>query len=122
MVSNRSKKNLSLVHGQSIPNLQPGYNNMQVINSPQDGKIKNYYNMVEQNRHKSIEKMQNDLTKIYMVGGQQVLSPQQRQMQNDMMNPNNQQQIQYQNRQGTLNNSPSIEHLNSGVSGTGLQG
>jgi hypothetical protein len=31
--------------------------------------------MAEQNRHKSIEKMQNDLTKIYMVGGQQA-SPQ----------------------------------------------
>ena len=33
----------------------------------QDPKLKNYYDMLEKNRQKSIEKYQNDLTKIYMV-------------------------------------------------------
>lgn len=59
--NSRSRKSLGgnsyVGHMQS-----PSYNNNQM------------YNMIEKNRVKSIEKFQNDLTKIYMVnpnGGQQ---------------------------------------------------
>lgn len=40
-----------------------GYN----LPQGQDPKLKNYYDMLEKNRQKSIEKYQNDLTKIYLV-------------------------------------------------------
>lgn len=61
MGNNRSKKSL---HGQG--------SNSQVLGGYQvppggDPKLKNYYDMLEKNRQKSIEKYQNDLTKIYMV-------------------------------------------------------
>lgn len=59
---NRSKKSL---HGQGGSNSQVlgGYQ----VPPGQDPKLKNYYDMLEKNRQKSIEKYQNDLTKIYMV-------------------------------------------------------
>lgn len=59
--NSRSRKSLggnsNVVHNMQSPN----YNNNQM------------YNMIEKNRVKSIEKFQNDLTKIYMInpnGGQ----------------------------------------------------
>jgi hypothetical protein len=48
--SNRSKKSLSNVHGQQLQSPH-GYS----MNPPsQDGKMKNYYEMVEKNRQKGI--------------------------------------------------------------------
>jgi hypothetical protein len=69
----------------------PNYNNNQM------------YNMIEKNRVKSIEKFQNDLTKIYMVnpnGGQQQHLP-------GTESPG----VQYQRRQ--VSNSPSQGDFNS---------
>jgi hypothetical protein len=62
--SNRSKKNLSLVHGQQIINSPHGNYNLQ---SSQDAKLKNYYDMLEKNRQKSLEKFQSDISKIYVM-------------------------------------------------------
>jgi len=72
MINNRSKKSLNHVHGNSYG----GHQNMQihsqgnhngVYNPNQEGgaKIKNYYELIEKNRRH--EKIQSDLTKIYMV-------------------------------------------------------
>ena len=72
--NNRSKKNL----GMGGPSNNQNHGNMQMhspshmvggYNLPQgqDPKLKNYYDMLEKNRQKSIEKYQNDLTKIYLV-------------------------------------------------------
>jgi hypothetical protein len=75
--NNRSKKNLNQIHqnGYNYPP-QPPHSNVGVYN-PAEGnlKIRNYYDMLEKNRRN--EKIQNDLTKIYMVNGVQsvVTSP-----------------------------------------------
>mmetsp|Transcript_17865 Transcript_17865/g.30339 ORF Transcript_17865/g.30339 Transcript_17865/m.30339 type:complete len:172 (+) Transcript_17865:2465-2980(+) len=66
MINNRSKKNLNQMHPGGYQNLQ-----MQngLYNQGNDGnlKVRNYYDMLEKNRRN--EKMQSDLTKIYMVNG-----------------------------------------------------
>ena len=61
--NNRSKKNLAQGMQNSPAHLASGYS----LPQGQDPKLKNYYDMLEKNRQKSIEKYQNDLTKIYLV-------------------------------------------------------
>lgn len=69
MMGQRSKKSLNSIHANSYGGYhqQHGNHNVGLYNPSHEGnmKVRNYYDMLEKNRRN--EKMQTDLTKIYMV-------------------------------------------------------